>query len=419
MKLSRNSKLGIIILSCIIAFVWGMNFLKGVDIFKKNTTYHAVYDDVGGLVKSSDVSMKGYRVGRVSDIRFLEDKPDKLLVTFVVEGDVKLPLGTEARIASSDIMGTRSLILKIGDGVSFHQGNDTLRGSVEGDLKEQVSMQVLPLKNKAEQMLASLDSVLVVITKVFNPETRQNLSETFENINITVANLQNASTSLDRIISGKRENLETMIQNFSEISDSLNTQSGSMANILRNFSSLSDSLSKLELPETFQNFSMAVENIELLLKKINEGEGTVGALFNDEKLYYNLVKLSTNINILLTDLHNNPKRYVSLSMMDFGKNIHIMAPSENSQYPGVLFRVSLLSTSKPLAVNDSIFSGFHDVEEIKISGKYHYVIGNTNDFSEITELYKLSMVTFSNSAIIAQKNGRFVSLEKVLKNEKK
>ena len=419
MKLSRNSKLGILILFCIISFVWGMNFLKGIDIFKRNTTYHVVYNDVGGLVKSSDVTLKGYRVGRVSEIYFLENNPNKLIVSFIIEGKINIPTGTEARIASSDIMGTKSIILRLGSGEGFYQENDTLVGSVEGDLKEQVSMQVLPLKNKAEQMLSSLDSVLTVVTYVFNQETRKNLSETFENINKTISNLENASRSLDQIISGKQENLETIIKNFSEISDTLNDQSGNIANIMRNLSNLSDSLSVLEIPRVFQGLSMAIEDIESILKKINEGEGSVGALFNDEKLYYNLVKLSTNINMLLTDLHNNPKRYVSFSMLDFGKEIQIMPPASDAQYPGVVFRVSLLSSVKSIELNDSIFSEFPEIEEIKISGKYHYVIGNTNDFNEIMELYKLSKISYSSSAIIAHKNGRSVSLEKILRKEKK
>jgi len=209
-RISKYTKLGFLILACLIILVWGINYLKGIDIFKRNTNYYVVYDRIEGLLKSSSVTINGYQVGQVSEINLMKDYSGRLFVKLSLQGDYKIAKGSIAKIVSSDIMGTKSIKMEILHSGEYYKPNDTIPGATEGDLKEQVSMQVLPLKKKAEELIASLDSALTVITYVFNKETRDNLTESFENINRTVANIESASAELNKIMgSGKINSIVT------------------------------------------------------------------------------------------------------------------------------------------------------------------------------------------------------------------
>jgi len=205
-KISKYSKLGFLVIACLAILVWGINFLKGIDILKRNTNYYVIYDKIDGLLTSSTVTINGYQVGQVSEIEFLSDYSGRLIATLSLQGDYKIAKGSTAKIVSSDIMGTKSIKLEIVHTAEYYNEYDTIPGDTESDLKEQVSMQVLPLKKKAEELIASLDSAITVVTYIFNERTRENLAESFENINRTIANIESSSNELKVIIGSGRIN---------------------------------------------------------------------------------------------------------------------------------------------------------------------------------------------------------------------
>ena len=417
MKLSGYAKLGMLIIFTLAILIWGINYLKGIDFFKKNTSYYVVYDRIDGLVESSEVTMSGYKVGQVKDIRFSDKMDGSLIVTFFMEGDFKLPKGTVARIISSDIMGTKSIKLQINPSGEFYQPGDTIPGSIEEDLKEQVSMQVLPLKNKAEELLATLDSAVTVVTVIFNEEARKNLSESFVNINQTILNLESASHELDLLLTSERENMQGIIKNVNGITKTLNDNTGEFSNIMGNLSSISDSLAAVGVTELINDLATSVESINQIIAKINSGEGSAGKLLTDEVLYNNLTSMSQSLDYLLKDIRNNPKRYLHFSAFDLGKDVYISPRKEkqaqkNNDYT---FKVHLISSPSRLSTENVIFESFKQVEEIEIPGGYSYLTGNTTDIDEIMNIHSNAKLVFPDASIVAFKNGRKVRLEKALK----
>ncbi len=416
MKISKYTKLGALIIFSIAVFIWGINYLKGVDYFNTNTTYYAVYDRVDGLMKSSSVTLSGYQVGQVKDIRFSDKNDGTLIVSFSLEGDMKIPVGTEARIISSDIMGTRSIKLVLNPNNSYYSEYDTIPTSVEEDLKEQVSMQVLPLKNKAEQLLASLDSAITVITYVFNPEARKNLSESFAHINQTIVNLENASAQLNYLLHSETVDIQTTMANFNKLSSSLASSSDDFSAIAGNLANITDSISAVNLKEMFSNMAESSSGIKEIIAKVNSAEGSAGLLVNNPELYQNLTQLSLSLDYLLKDIRNNPKRYVHFSALDFGKSVYInsdkSSASANSEYT---FKVHLISSSERLNLNNELFVNFTKVEETEISGVYNYSIGNTSDIKEIYQLLEKAQKVFPDASIVAFKNGHRVKLDKALR----
>ena len=420
MKLSRYTKLGILIIFSTAILIWGINYLKGIDFFKRNTTYHVIYDHIDGLLESSAVNINGYQVGQVKEIEFSDRKDGSLLVSFSLEGNFKLPKGSVARIVSSDIMGTKSVKLLVKPaGNTFYQDGDTIPGTIEGDLKEQVSMQVLPLKNKAEQLLASLDSAITVFTYVFNKEARKNLSESFAHINETIQNLRDASGQLNNILQEESGNIHTIMENLSTVTTALGASSGDIKTITGNISNISDSLARVNITQMFADFSRSAQGLDLIIQKINNSEGTAGLLINNDELYANLNKLSLSLDNLLNDIRSNPKRYVHFSAFDLGKEVYITPGKPEKKSVPYIFRVNLISSSSRINPRSQVFNDFQPVEEVEVSGVYNYLTGSATDFNEISELNEKARKIFPDAGIVAFKNGRQVNLEKALRKSGK
>ena len=414
-KISKYTKLGFLILACLTILVWGINFLKGIDIFKRNTNYYVIYEKIEGLLESSSVTINGYQVGQVTEIKLMDDYSGRLFVTLSLQGDYKIAKGTTAKIVSSDIMGTRAVKLEIVHSGEYYQPNDTIPGATEGDLKEQVSMQVLPLKQKAEELIASLDSALTVVTYVFNKETRDNLKQSFENINQTVANIESASAELNKIMgSGK---INSIVTNFDSITMAINQNTDEITNMIKNFSTLSDSLSKLNVGPIFAEISSSVAGINKIIQKLNTTDSSAGLLINDPVLYQNLNSLSTSLDLLLKDVRNNPKRYVHFSAFNVGKDVYITAkPSAPDEKDQIIYKVHLISSPAKLSTESAFFKGLGKIEEMKVSETYNYMAGKSSDFENISALLETARINFPDATLVAFKNGRKVKLEKAIKN---
>lgn len=415
-KISKYTKLGFLVIACLTILIWGINYLKGIDLLKKSSNYYVIYEKIDGLLKSSTITINGFQVGQVTEFGFLGDYSGRLLVTMSIEGDFKIAKGTTAKIVSSDIMGTKSIKLEIVHSGEYYQPDDTIPGATESDLKEQVSMQVLPLKKKAEELIASLDSAITVVTYVFNERTRENLSQSFENINRTIANIESASSELKTMMGNGKIN--SIVTNLDSISTTIKQNSGQIANIIRNLSSLSDSLSKLNISPVFAEISSSIAGLNAIIQKLNTTESSAGLLINDPVLYQNLNNLAGSLDLLLKDVRNNPKRYVHFSAFNIGKDVYITAkPSAPQEKDQIIYKVHLISSPAKLSTESPFFKGLGTIEENKVSETYNYLAGKTSDFGEITKMLDTARINFPNASIVAFKNGRKLKLEKAIKKE--
>ena len=317
MKISKEATIGILVIAAITIFIWGINFLKGNSIFSTDQLFYAKYQRVDGLKKSSPVTLKGFKVGQIQSIKFSESNIDDLIVSFSVADGFKLPNNTTARIVSSDIMGTKEIQIIPGNSKAILQAGDTIKGSIEGDLKEQVSMQMLPLKNKAEKLMSSVDSVLTAIQYIFNADARDNISQSLKSIKNTINKLEHTSGSLDTLVSGQRSHMEKILANIESITSNLESNGENISNILTNFSSISDSLKQAEIASTVNNANAALAQVNEIFQQINDGKGSMGAFLKNDSLYHHIESASKHLDELLVDLKDHPKRYVQVSV--FGR----------------------------------------------------------------------------------------------------
>lgn len=415
MKYSKYVKLGFLIVISLAILFWGLNYLKGNDIFKRSRYYHVVYERIDGLLESNKVTMNGYQVGQVKSIGFDPAKTGNLIVTLMVESSFQIPKNSVAQIISSDIMGTRSIKMILSDEETFYQTNDTIPGAIESDLKEQVSMQVLPIKNKAEQLLSTIDSAITVLTVIFNEDAQENLSASFENINKTIKNTEQITGDLKDILAAEKESIQQIVGNIEEVTEFLSRNTVELEKTIKNLSDFSDTLSNIQVSPIITNITLASNQILTLIEKLNSNEGTAGLLLNDDQLYTGITELSDNLSFLIKDIQANPKRYLQFSAMDFGKEYYINTTGDVSS-KNIVFKVHLISSETKIPSNSNMFEGIDDVEEYYANGAYSYLLGATSSYTEINEIYDSVKKKFPESSIVAFKNGQLIKLEKALKS---
>ena len=312
MKLSKEIKTGILVVIAIAMFVFGFNFLKGRSLFSERRNFYAVYPEIAGLVEANPVQLNGFKVGRVKDIQ-LFGTSGKIIVTFTIsDKNLNIPKNSIAKIISSDLLGAKAIQIIPSNTKEFSPNGDTLIGIVEASLQESVNATVKPLKDKAEKLISSIDSIIVTIQTVMDKNARENLEKSFASIKHALETFDRTSMRLDTLISSERYKISTIFSKVESISSNLASNNDKISNAIKNFSAISDTLAKAHLAQTIDNANSALSSVSAVMEKINKGEGSAGLLVKDEKLYRNLTTASGSLDSLLKDMDENPWRYFSL-----------------------------------------------------------------------------------------------------------
>ena len=305
-RISKEFKSGFIFLLAIIFLVYGLKYLKGLNVFQTNKPYYAIYDDIDGLQIGSSIRLNGFNVGMVNNIILNSD--NNLVVTLNIDGLDNIPENSICKIVNQDLMGTKGVSLILGQSNSFANSGDTLLGRVENSLQDEVNAQILPLKNKAEGLIGSVDSLLTIVTAVLNKNTRNSLSNSIKSLDETFEILSKTMVKIDSMVYDNDARVSKVLSNLESITTNLNDSNSGIKPILYNLSSISDTLSNA-------NFGSLVNNINKISNNINSGSGSLTKLMNDEKLYNNLEKSTSELAELIEDIKNNPKRYVNFSIL--------------------------------------------------------------------------------------------------------
>ncbi|HVA99284.1 MAG TPA: MlaD family protein [Bacteroidia bacterium] len=315
MKLTKEVKLGIVVTAALALFIFGFNFLKGRNIFSNPEIVYAVYTHIDGLVEANPVLVNGFKVGHVQDIEMLPDTSGKIIVTFVInDKNARIPKNSVAKIISSDLLGSKAVQIVFGNGASFVQSGDTMSAGTEDNLKDAVNKQIQPLKDKAENLISSIDSVIIVVQSVFNKGTTTNISKSVESIRQSLQNFEHTSQNLDLLVSSEKGKLSVIFSNIESISTNLANNNKKLTNMMNNFSSISDSLAKANLKSSIDNANIALSNAAEIMKKINQGKGSMGMLVNNDTLYNKLQASADQLDKLFEDIREHPKRYVHFSV---------------------------------------------------------------------------------------------------------
>ena len=306
MKITREVKTGIVAVSVIALFIWGFNFMKGLNLFDgPSKTYLTEYDNVQGLNTSSVVTINGVDVGKVVNIKF-NSEPEKrgnLIVEFSVETDFEFSKKSIAKIYSASLMGGKSLAIVPSYEGEMAKPGDFLQGEIESDIFSSVTEKLNPLQAKVENVIVSADSLMTGLTDVLDAKSRKNLKSSIEELNETIINFKIISESAGRLIKENEKKLGTTLTNTELMT--------------RNFAKLSDTLINANLGLTVKNLETTLTNLNKILAGVEAGDGTLGKLLKDEGMYNNLTNSSKELEELLKEMKLHPKRFVHFSL--FGK----------------------------------------------------------------------------------------------------
>ena len=284
-------------------FILGFSYLKSTPLFDNSKTFYAVYQHVGGLQPGTQVTINGFNVGKVNDIKF-KNSTGKLVVTFSVDNTFEFSKNSKAELYDTGIIGGKGIQIQLAmDNAALAKSGDTLQSEIKPGLTDLVQQRLAPLQLKVEGAVTNADSLLANFNEILDDRTKKDLQQSIHGLNELVKSFQNSADAVNGLLQSNKEELDNSIANIN--------------NITTNFSNLSDSISGAGLVNTMKSLESTVANLDLLLAKIEKGEGTLGKMMHNEALYDNLSNASRELDLLLQDFRLNPKRYVNVSV--FGR----------------------------------------------------------------------------------------------------
>ncbi|MDR0970662.1 MAG: MlaD family protein [Lentimicrobiaceae bacterium] len=314
MKKEKKVIIAVTFIIALVVFIWGVNFLKGNELFSKERFFYAVYAEVNGLEKANPVVINGMKVGKVRDLYFSPELDGTIIAIISLKGDIPIPRNSVARIFSSDLLGSKAINIVRGNSSELAQKGDTLFTSIESGLMEEVNAQILPIKNKAESLLSSVDSIVVVLRAILNENSTQNIKNSLQSLSYTLRNLEHTTGNLDELVQEERYRLTQILENIESITGNFKDSNEHLTTILQNFSSVSDTLAQADIAGVIRLVQSSFENIDAILKEVEAGRGTAGMLVKSDSLYIEVEKTIEALKILLEDVKANPKRYVKFSV---------------------------------------------------------------------------------------------------------
>jgi len=313
LKINKEIKTAALVIGGILLFIYGFSYLKGKSIFKETKTLYTVYDEVEGLIPGAKVTINGLTIGKISNIDFLPTTT-KILVTMDVRKELNFSRESAAMLYEVGLIGGKAIsIVPKFDNNKTIQSGDTLRSEIKPSFTDLINRQIEPLQIKIESMLTSADSLFIGVSNVLDSDTQANLKNTLENLSVTMQNLNDASLAAHNILAQNQEQLNAIFVNIKDTSE--------------NLKSITDSISSAEISRSINQFSKTVAGLNTIVSAIDAGEGTAGKLIRDEALYDNLRASTKELELLMRDLKNHPKRYIHFSL--FGKKDKPYISEEN------------------------------------------------------------------------------------------
>lgn len=291
--ITKEVRIGIAGIIALCVLVYGINYLKGINMFKPSSYFYVKFKNVNGLAKSSPVFADGVRVGIVRDIYYDYNQAENVVVEVELDTELRIPKGSSAELTSELMGGVRMDILLANNPREKYAIGDTIPGKLNNGMMESVAA----LMPQIEQMLPKLDSIMTSLNTILGD---QSIPATLHSVEKMAANLEVTSGQL-KVLMGR---------DIPQLTGKLNTLGD-------NFISISDNLKKIDYANTFNEIEQTLANVKIVTEKLNSKDNTVGLLLNDPQLYNNLNATTANAAILLEDLKEHPKRYVHFSL--FGK----------------------------------------------------------------------------------------------------
>ena len=302
MKFNKEAKIAVVVTLIMLLFLWGFNFLKGRNLFSAYNYYQAYFEKIDGLQKSNAVTINGFAVGLVSDIRFASARLDTLVVEIGVMKNFSIP-DNSVMMLSSDLMSGSFITLLPGDSKTMAKSGDFLSDSIASDIFGSIAHiadKLKPAADNSGQLISSIDSLVMAL--------RQTLDENMQK------DLQNIVANVEQLVATERRKISAILSNFESVSANLQRSNDDVTTLIANLNAFSETLAASDVKSAVDNANQSLSQLNSLLTGIGEGQGTLGKFATDDSLYVYLQRAAEDLDKLLIDLRENPKRYVHFSL---------------------------------------------------------------------------------------------------------
>ena len=290
-------------LTSIILFIFGFNYLKGTSLIDRQKTLYAVYEEVDGLLVGANVMINGLSIGNVTELEFLKNST-KILVTLKVKDELNFSSKSTASIYETGVLGGLAISIEpLFDRESIVQTGDTLRSSVRPGLTELINRQIEPLSRQLQSTITSVDSIFSGASSVLNKQTQLNIKESIEVLTSAINSINNSAYIIEGTLTEKNDKISKTIDNIESISE--------------NLSKVTKELNEFGLSNVLVDLKESTEGINSVIQNLNSDSSSLGKLINKDELYENLNSSILSLNNLIDDINENPKKYVHFSI--FGR----------------------------------------------------------------------------------------------------
>lgn len=296
--MNKELKVGLFVALALVLLYFGIDFLKGKDFFETSHKYYAIYDNVDQLQKANPVLVNGFAVGRVSNIRIMQERQNKVLVELDIDSDIVLGDSTRA-ILDSEFIGGKYIFLSIGRITVPKQPKDTIIAEVAKSVLQTISSTAEPVADNLQTTMRKLNTVL------------DNLSSNSQSLDTIFRKLRATPDKLNATLTNSNAKIDELTVTLKTTTEQLNQTLADLRPTIKNFQVFSDSLKRIELNKTLSKTQQTMAKLNETIGRLSKGDNTAGRLLTEDSLYVNLNKLLKNLDTLAANFNDNPSHFLS------------------------------------------------------------------------------------------------------------
>lgn len=306
----KSIKVALFFIAAALIFYIGSIFLKGINVFGKKNYYYAVFEDIGALHESTNVTLNGYEIGKVTDIELLSSNPVRICAEILITEKLDIPKDSHFEVAQKDVLGGMIVNLHLGKSAEIAHRGDTLGCCLAGGMLDGVG----DLVEQLHSVVASVDTIGQNLKLAFRTEDSLNGGTMIKN---TLENLEHTTADLSKLLADNGGKVTNVVSQLDKLSKTLADASPKIDEIVANVDNISDSLAQSNIRTLLNNAQSTLDNANQILADVKNGNGTVGQLVNNDSLYSNINKTIESLDLLVKDLKANPSKYINVTV--FGK----------------------------------------------------------------------------------------------------
>ena len=302
MKMRKELKIGVFVVTVLVASFFVINYLRGEDIFNSEVEVHSTYGNVEGLVASAPVYIKGYKAGKVTEVVY-QTKTDDFKVVCSIKKKFRIPVDSRMVIYGVDIMGGKGVKIELGSSDSTVEDGGYLSSGSEAGLIDGLAAGISPIMSKLEGMLDSLSVTVSGVNDMLSADNKAAISATLAHLEKTTSDV----ARMTGMIKGRSSELDAFITNLSSFSEKLGSVAENADTVLTGVNRAVGTINSTDIEGV-------VSSLNTLLENMNDPDGTIGKLFVDNSMYDSVDSLLNNIDSLVKKIEENPKKYIKISV---------------------------------------------------------------------------------------------------------